>query len=431
MSDEAPVKKDEDGGAPAWVMTFADLMSLLMCFFVLLLSFSEMDLLKFKQIAGSMKQAFGVQRDIEANDPPKGTSIIAQEFTPGRPTPTLINEIRQNTIDDTQQTLEFTDAMTEGEKKESIDPSEDYEGSGSEAIQRHQEQQQVESIMEAEIIDMAAKMGREDAEKIAELEEKIAELEEAAEKLAELEAAAEKPDTNIEKLPEQQTEMKEEHKQTITDAYKLLKTLEPEIEQGLIAIKTQGNRILLRINEKGSFPSGSSIVKGTFLPVLNKLRKSLNEIEGRIVVAGHTDNVPIKTARFRSNWELSSSRAVTVVHELLALDTLSPDRFVIEGHGDAHPMVPNDTPENRGLNRRVELTIVQGGNEDEVNEISADPDNPFASEFGGDDTPELTTSVQKILAEEITPPDQSEIDAINLQTLKDRFEQIRKGLMNQ
>ncbi len=431
MSDQAPAKKQESGGVPAWVMTFADLMTLLMCFFVLLLSFSEMDLQKFKQIAGSMKNAFGVQREINAKESPKGTSIIAQEFTPGRPTPTLINEIRQNTIDDTRQTLEFTDAVTESEKKESIDPSEDYEGSGSESIQRYQEQQ-IESVVEAETIDMAAKMGREDAEKIAELEE-------AAKK------AAEKPDTNIEKISDQQTEMKEEQKQTITDAYKLLKTLEPEIEQGLIAIKTQGNRILLRINEKGSFPSGSSIVKGSFLPVLNKLRKSLNDIEGRIIVAGHTDNIPIKTARFRSNWELSSSRAVTVVHELLALDTLSQDRFVIEGHGDAHPMVPNDTHENRAINRRVELTIVQGENEDEVNEISAirgenrdkvnetsaSPDNPFASKLDGDDTPELTTSVQKILDEEITPPDQSEIDAINLQTLKDKFEKIRKSLMNQ
>jgi len=66
-----------------------------------------------------------------------------------------------------------------------------------------------------------------------------------------------------------------------------------------------------------------------------------------------------------------------------------------------------------------------------VNEISADSNNPFASKFDNNDTAELTTSVQKILDEEIKPPDQSEIDAINLQTLKDRFEQIRKGLLSQ
>lgn len=390
MSEEAPKKKEESSGAPAWVMTFADLMSLLMCFFVLLLSFSEMDLLKFKQIAGSMKVAFGVQREIKTDESPKGTSIVAREFSPGRPTPTLVNEIKQNTIDDTKQTLEFTDSMTEDQKKESIDPSEDSEGSGSAPIQRHKPPPPVDVVEQSDIPELAKKIEEEGID-----ESKV--------------------DT-----------LKEEHKETIVDAHKLLQTLEPEIEEGLIAIKTQGNRILLRINEKGSFPSGSSIVKGSFLPVLNKLRKSLAEIEGKIVVAGHTDNIPIKTARFRSNWELSSSRAVTVVHELLALDTLPPERFVVEGRGDAYPLVPNDTRENRALNRRVELTIVQNEDEDAFNRVSAG--NPFASSFNEDGTEKMTSSIQNILDNEIEAPSQTEQDAIDLQTLKDKFEAIRQGL---
>ena len=105
MSDECP--KCPPPGLPAWMGTFADLMSLLMCFFVLLLSFSEMDVLKFKQIAGSMKFAFGVQNKIEVKDIPKGTSVIAMEFRPGRPDPTPIETIQQQTIDMTQPTLEF------------------------------------------------------------------------------------------------------------------------------------------------------------------------------------------------------------------------------------------------------------------------------------------------------------------------------------
>ncbi len=95
-----------DLGMPAWVMTFADLMSLLMCFFVLLLSFSEMDVLKFKRLAGSMSQAFGVQQKFKANDPPKGTSIIAQEFSPGKPEPTPLNQIWQKTTDLSKNSLE-------------------------------------------------------------------------------------------------------------------------------------------------------------------------------------------------------------------------------------------------------------------------------------------------------------------------------------
>ncbi|WP_290652838.1 flagellar motor protein MotB [Idiomarina sp.] len=100
-------------GLPAWMATFADLMTLLMCFFVLLLSFSEMDVLKFKQIAGSMKFALGVQNKIEVKDIPKGTSVIAQEFRPGRPEPTPIETIQQQTVEMTQQMLEFQEGESD------------------------------------------------------------------------------------------------------------------------------------------------------------------------------------------------------------------------------------------------------------------------------------------------------------------------------
>ena len=92
-------------GLPAWMGTFADLMSLLMCFFVLLLSFSEMDVLKFKQIAGSMKFAFGVQNKIEVKDIPKGTSVVTRFLTSK---PDLRRwSIQQQTNEMTQQMLEF------------------------------------------------------------------------------------------------------------------------------------------------------------------------------------------------------------------------------------------------------------------------------------------------------------------------------------
>ena len=82
MDDQSPaIAEEEEGGR--WIMTFADLMSLLLCFFVLLFSFAEMDLKKFKVIAGSMSLAFGVQREVKAPDTPVGTSIIAQEFNSG------------------------------------------------------------------------------------------------------------------------------------------------------------------------------------------------------------------------------------------------------------------------------------------------------------------------------------------------------------
>ena len=399
---ESPPKKQESSGAPAWVMTFADLMSLLMCFFVLLLSFSEMDLLKFKQIAGSMKVAFGVQREIKANESPKGTSIIAREFTPGRPTPTLIKEIKQSTIDETKQTLEFTDATTQEKDAESIDPNQESEGSGSDAMRRQPQ---------TKFADSDIPLDKEEVAKISDQEEMDQNKAEQNEK--------------IEQLEEQQEQSK-----SLKDALKLVNILENEIDQGLVEVKTQGNRILLRINEKGSFPSGSATVKNSFLPVLEKLRESLTEIEGNIIVAGHTDNIPIKTARYRSNWELSSSRAATVVHELLNNEQLLTERFIIEGHGDGHPISENNTPGGRAKNRRVEITIVQQDeNDDAVNIISAD--NPFTSHLLDADMPALTTNVQRILEQEIAIPEELETDVkTENESIKSRFEQIREGLNN-
>lgn len=91
--------EEEKPGIPAWVVTFADLMSLLMCFFVLLLSFSEIDAAKFKQIAGELSKAFGVQREVPALEIPMGTSPVFDKFSPGRPEPTPLDEVRQTTTE--------------------------------------------------------------------------------------------------------------------------------------------------------------------------------------------------------------------------------------------------------------------------------------------------------------------------------------------
>ena len=80
MAEEEAIKKEEGGGSPKWMCTFADLMSLLLCFFVLLLSFSTMDNMKFKQVAGSMKDAFGMQKQMRVNETPMGQQILSQEF---------------------------------------------------------------------------------------------------------------------------------------------------------------------------------------------------------------------------------------------------------------------------------------------------------------------------------------------------------------
>ena len=158
MDDEEQPCKCPPPGLPLWMGTFADLMSLLMCFFVLLLSFSEMDVLKFKQIAGSMKFAFGVQNRLEVKDIPKGTSIIAQEFRPGRPEPTPIDVIMQQTIDITQQTLEFQEGESDragGAQRDAgkLDGGQSPQTSteSNQNSESQQQQQQAEAMSEEEV----------------------------------------------------------------------------------------------------------------------------------------------------------------------------------------------------------------------------------------------------------------------------------------
>jgi chemotaxis protein MotB len=149
-------------------------------------------------------------------------------------------------------------------------------------------------------------------------------------------------------------------KQMAQQAEVLKEALKEEIDQDIVSVDNMGAMIVLRIREKGSFPSGSARLNPGFSEVIDRISKVLEDTPGDIVVAGHTDNVPIRNGRFRSNWELSSARAVTVVHALLHNKGIDPRRVLIEGWADTHPVAPNDTPENRALNRRVELRVRRG-----------------------------------------------------------------------
>ena len=255
-------------------MTFADLMTLLMCFFVLLLAFSEMDVAKFKQLSGSMREAFGVQSEVEVKTIPKGTSLIAQEFSPGKPEPTPINTVRQFTIDSNRNTLDA-------------------------------------------------------------LDREIKEI-----------------------------------KETRDHARRLRIALKEEIQAGSVSIQTEGMRVIVHILEKASFDSGYAEVRDEFVPVLTKISGLIDNASGDVTISGHTDNIPISNDRFRSNWDLSTSRAVSVAHRLLEVSTIDAEKVTVTGHADTQPRADNGTPEGRAKNRRVDITIIRGNDIDKIRQMS-------------------------------------------------------------
>ena len=228
--NEKPAKK----GAPAWVTTFADLMSLLMCFFVMLLSMSEIDTEKFKAMIEGMTRGFDT----------KNADVA----------------------------IKSVEAKAESKNK--------------------------------------ARMS--DREK------------------------------------------------TVSDAVKLQDLLKPMIQKGQVELLVRDGLIVIRVLQGGSFKSGSSKLKIAFKPIARKLKKILAEIEGTVAISGHTDDRAVKSRRFRDNFELSSSRAYSVLHELLKGGDVPPNRFVVNGYAETQPLAPNDTVANRNRNRRVELIINQG-----------------------------------------------------------------------
>lgn len=256
-------------GIPAWVMTFADLMSLLMCFFVLLLSFSEMDVIKFKRLAGELRNAYGVQKQIRAEDIPMGTSVIMQNYTPGKPEPNPLEIIQQKSS-------------------------------------------QVEPNLRTE---------------------------------------------SVQTVTEKESE-------TQADAEAIARILKEEIEEGKIQVESRRRNIIIRVEEKGSFSPGSAVLSEQFEQIMDKIRQALAATPGKITIEGHTDDIPINTDRFRSNWDLSSARAASVAYELELDELVTPDRMKVIGYADTKPLVPNDNRENRSKNRRVEIIVDQGFSED-------------------------------------------------------------------
>lgn len=292
-------------GLPAWMGTFADLMSLLMCFFVLLLSFSEMDVLKFRQIAGSMKFAFGVQNLLEVKDIPKGTSVIAQEFRPGRPEPTPIEVIMQQTIDMTQRTLDFLEGDSDRSGGAQSDSSKKDGGATSNAVSMDKQDQETEKMS--------------------------------------------------------------------STAEMLVQSLEREIKEGAIEVENLGQQLIIRIREEGSFPAGSAFLQPKFRPLVRKITNLVKDVPGIIRVSGHTDDKPVESELYRSNWDLSAQRAVSVAQEMEKVKGFDPMRMRVMGVANTEPLVPNNSAKNRALNRRVELAIVQGKPR-ESDKISANAD---------------------------------------------------------
>ena len=137
--------------------------------------------------------------------------------------------------------------------------------------------------------------------------------------------------------------------------------LKPEIDQGLLSVFGDGRSVTVRIKGRGMFASGSATVEPRFIPMLQRIGQGLRTEPGRVQVAGHSDNQPIRTVRFPSNFHLSAARAEAAA-AIIAGATGDPGRFTFEGRADAEPIADNRTAEGREENRRIEVVLLRGTN---------------------------------------------------------------------
>jgi len=138
---------------------------------------------------------------------------------------------------------------------------------------------------------------------------------------------------------------------------KLVERFQSMIAAGQLKVVVRNGRMLLSLPDAVLFDSGKTELKAGGSTALAKVAEVLGTMPDRsFLVAGHTDDVPIKTPRFPSNWELSSARAIEVVNYLVSKG-MKPQVLAAAGHGEFDPLVPNDSPEHKAQNRRIEIVL--------------------------------------------------------------------------
>ena len=381
--EEQECPKCPPPGAPAWMATFADMATLLMAFFVLILSFAEFNVPKFKQISGSLKNAFGVQRIVPVVEQPKGTTVLSLNFSPS-PSPSVTKQMTQQTTTIEQPELEQKQKEKdsdggETDKKETDGgqlETDELAKALKEAIGRGDVT--IESLGDKVFVNFNNTTEDDNKKDTAELiEETLKALEEARaasgkaeqevlfggieQKLAELAASAKSnDDDNKESNSDGDgsgSGSAEDKKAKIAED-NLQVALRQEIDKGLVEVERKDGKVFVTVGAGGAFPSGSAELTDEARTIMAKIATTGVGPTSKITVSGHTDNVPLKFgSNFRDNWDLAAARAASVVQEMEKAGTITADRMQAVSFGEAKPIKSNDTSEGRSKNRRIEIEI--------------------------------------------------------------------------
>ena len=385
-------------GAPAWMATFADMATLLMAFFVLILSFAEMNVPKFKQINGSMKNSFGIQRLIPVVESPKADSIIAQSFSPAKTEPTPINTVRQQTTDERKENVVLKTDEAPPNEKEQQDLEQVKKALASEIAKGEVEAKLQDGKVVVQINEQPAGQDRQgpqgaqqggsqqgsnqggaSAQGTQSAGASTNGAQTAGQKDQGQQVAGQVSQGTIDlyaKVADVQAQVSTQvvvsqavqneaggvgasnQAQTDAEFQRIRNELAKEIEAGKAEVERDGARIIIRLAEQGSFRSGSADLQPGFISLLKSVGDTVGKAQGRVFIEGHTDNVPVVyNDRFKSNWDLSGARAGAVADYMTGNTGLASGRVSVSGYADTRPIDSNDSAEGRAKNRRIEVIV--------------------------------------------------------------------------
>ena len=388
QEEEQECPKCPPAGAPAWMATFADMATLLMAFFVLILSFAEFNVPKFKQISGSLREAFGVQKVVPVVEQPKGTTVISLNFSPN-PTPALTETLRQQTTELQQPELELqtkTEDAPDGSESDKENKS-DFPGEGGEGAEQLDATElakqlqkaidtgevKVETLGENVVINFPEDKTSDENIKsmIAEALEALSEAREQSGATdsqvlfggveAELLELASSMDSAQPNNGEGKGGSSREEEEKVENAARtteeLTVALMQQIDQGLVEIEQREDSVFITVGSGGAFPSGTADLTDEAKRILDRIALSAMSPTSEITVTGHTDDVPISNAQFRDNWDLAAGRAASVVQAIQQTGLINGERLSAVSKGETAPVASNSTMAGREENRRIEIEI--------------------------------------------------------------------------
>ena len=377
-------------GAPAWMATFADMATLLMAFFVLILSFAEFNVPKFKQISGSLKNAFGVQKVIPVVEQPKGTTVIEMNFSPS-PSPSVTEEMTQQTTQQEQREVEIKS------KDKDADDGNDLDNGGTDADSGSGDNSEnLTATQLANALQDAIKKGQVELQSDGEqvvvnfpenentekdlpslLQETLAALDEASAATGESEGVLfggleQQLKELFSKISEQESQIKElsnlasgagddgeeDKKAKASIATDLLEVaLRQEIADGLVEVERRDGKVFVTVGAGGAFPSGTANLTNQAQEIIQRISFNALTSSSKLTVTGHTDNVPISSGLYRDNWDLAAARAASVVQAVQNTGMIAASNLQAVSKGENDPVASNTSAAGRELNRRIEIEI--------------------------------------------------------------------------